>query len=166
MRNECQFVLVRRKNLQQWDGGIILTVIIIHWYYVPSNCIQGKLYIMSVDWGIFHFSSQNLLSCGQFHFWGMKLISLELTQESALSELRCGGSTVRNREEVWRTRQHSTQSVRNMPPPSPRHLLPHVLQIMPRNAKYDQFQPKGHHNEENPQSMTKMPGNPKFYLFH
>ena len=37
---------------------------------------------------------------------------------------------------------------------------------MPRNANYDQFQPKGHHNEENPQSMTKMPGNPKFYLFH
>ena len=64
------------------------------------------------------------------------------------------------------TRQHSTQSVGNMPPPSPRHLLPHVLQIMPRNPKYDQFQPKGHHNEENPQSMTKMPGNPKFYPFH
>ena len=41
-----------------------------------------------------------------------------------------------------------------------RHWLPHVLQIMPRNPKYDQFQPKGHHNEENPQSMTKMPGNP------
>ena len=63
----------------------------------------------------------------------------------------------------WQTRQHSTQSVGNMPPPSPRHLLPHLLQIMPRNPKYDQFQPKGHHNEENPQSMTKMPGNPKFY---
>ena len=55
------------------------------------------------------------------------------------------------------TRQHSTQSVGNMPPPSPRHLLPHVLQIMPRNPKYDQFQPKGHHNEENPQITTKMP---------
>ena len=41
-----------------------------------------------------------------------------------------------------------------------------VLQIMPRDPKYDQFQPKGHHNEENPQSMTKMPGNPKFYPFH
>ena len=41
------------------------------------------------------------------------------------------------------TRQHSTQCVGNMPPPSPRHLLPHVLQIMPRNPKYDQFQPKG-----------------------
>ena len=66
----------------------------------------------------------------------------------------------------FKTRQHSTQSVRNMPPPSPRHLLPHVLQIMPRNANYDQFQPKGHHNEENSQSMTKMPENPKFYLFH
>ena len=65
-----------------------------------------------------------------------------------------------------RTRQHSTQSVGNMPPPSPRHLLPHVLQIMPRNPKYDQFQPKGHHNEENPQSTTKMPGNFKFYPFH
>ena len=64
------------------------------------------------------------------------------------------------------TRQHSTQSVGNMPPPSPRHLLPHVLQIMPRNPKYDQFQPKGHHNEENLQNMTKMPGNPKFYPFH
>ena len=67
---------------------------------------------------------------------------------------------------TWRTRQHSTQSVGNMPPPSPPHLLPQVLQIMPRNPKYDQFQPKGHHNEENPQSTTKMPGNPKFYPFH
>ena len=65
-----------------------------------------------------------------------------------------------------KTRQNSTQSVRNMPPPSPRHLLQHVLQIMPRNAKYDQFQPKGHHNEENPQSTTKMAGNPKFDLLH
>ena len=37
---------------------------------------------------------------------------------------------------------------------------------MPRNANYDQFQPKGHHNEDNPQSMTKMPGNPKFDPFH
>ena len=53
-----------------------------------------------------------------------------------------------------------------MPPPSPPHLLPQVLQIMPRNPKYDQFQPKGHHNEENPQSTTNMPGNPKFYPFH
>ena len=66
------------------------------------------------------------------------------------------------------TRQHSTQSVGNMPPPSPPHLLllPQVLQIMPRNPKYDQFQPKGHHNEENPQSTTKMPGNSKFDPFH
>ena len=68
--------------------------------------------------------------------------------------------------ELWKTRQHSTQSVGNMSPPSPRHLLPHVLEIVPRNPKYDQFQPKGHHNQENPQSTTKMPGNPKFYLFH
>ena len=67
---------------------------------------------------------------------------------------------------IVETRQHSTQSVGNMPPPSPRHLLPHVLQIMPKNPKYDQFQPTGHHNEENPQSTTKMPGNPKFYPFH
>ena len=37
---------------------------------------------------------------------------------------------------------------------------------MPRNPKYDQFQPNGHHNEENPQSMTKMLGNPKFDPFH
>ena len=64
------------------------------------------------------------------------------------------------------TRQHSTQSDGNMPPPSPQHLLPHVLHIMPRNPKYDQFQPKGDHNEENPQSTTKMPGHPKFYPFH
>ena len=28
---------------------------------------------------------------------------------------------------------------------------------MPRNPTYDQFQWKGHHNEENPQSMTKIP---------
>ena len=33
-------------------------------------------------------------------------------------------------------------------------------------AKYDQFQSKGHNNEENPQSTTKMPGNPKFDPFH
>ena len=50
-----------------------------------------------------------------------------------------------------------------MPPLPPRHLLPHVLQIMPRNPKYDQFQSKGQHNEENPQSMTKVP---KFDPFH
>ena len=25
MRNQCQFVLVRRQNSQQWDGGITLT---------------------------------------------------------------------------------------------------------------------------------------------
>ena len=49
---------------------------------------------------------------------------------------------------------------------STRHLLPHVIQIMPRNPKYDQFQPKGHHYEENPQSMSKMPENHKFYPFH
>ena len=48
------------------------------------------------------------------------------------------------------------QNVGNMPPLPPRHLLPHILQIMPRNPKYDQFQSKGHHNEENPQSMTKI----------
>ena len=29
----------------------------------------------------------------------------------------------------------------------PRHLLSHILQIMPRNPKYDQFQGKGHHNK-------------------
>ena len=34
---------------------------------------------------------------------------------------------------------------------------------MPRNHKYDQLQTKGHHNEENPQSMTKIP---KFEPFH
>ena len=33
---------------------------------------------------------------------------------------------------------------------------------MHRKPKYDQFQSKGNHNEENPQSTTKMPGNPKF----
>ena len=49
------------------------------------------------------------------------------------------------------------QSIGNMPPLPPWHLLPHVLQIIPRNQKYDQFESKGHHNEENPQSMTKNP---------
>ena len=61
------------------------------------------------------------------------------------------------------TRQNSTQSLRNMPPLPPRHLLPHVLQIRPRNPKNDQLQSKGHHNEEYPQSMTKIP---KFDPFH
>ena len=70
------------------------------------------------------------------------------------------------RELISKTNGTRQQSVGNMPPPSPRHLFPHVLHIMPRNPKYDKFQPKGHHNEENPQSMIKMPGNPKFYLFH
>ena len=55
------------------------------------------------------------------------------------------------------TRQNLRQSVGNMPPLPPPHLLPHVLQIMPRNHKYDQFESKGHHNEENPHSMTKIP---------
>ena len=45
------------------------------------------------------------------------------------------------------TRQNSTQSIRNMPPHPPQQLLPHILQMMPRNPKYDQFQSKGHHNE-------------------
>ena len=62
-----------------------------------------------------------------------------------------------------KTRQNLTQSVGNMPPLLPRHLLPQVLQIMPRKPKYDQFQSKGHHKEENPQSMTKIP---KFDPFH
>ena len=55
------------------------------------------------------------------------------------------------------------QSVRNMPPLPPRHLLPQVLQIIPRNLKYDQFQPKGHHNEEYPQSTTKMLWKPQIW---
>ena len=54
------------------------------------------------------------------------------------------------------------QSVGNMPPLPPRHLLPHVLQMMPKNPKYDQIQSKGHHNEENPQSMTQMARHTKF----
>ena len=37
---------------------------------------------------------------------------------------------------------------------------------MPSDPKYDQFQPKGNHNEENPQSTAKMPGNPKFDPFN
>ena len=65
-----------------------------------------------------------------------------------------------------KTKQNSTQRVGNMPLLPPRHLLPHVLQTMPRNPKYDQLQSKGHHNDENAQSTTKMPRNPKFYPFH
>ena len=65
------------------------------------------------------------------------------------------------------TRQNSTQNVGNMPPLPPRHLLPHILQIMPGNLKYDRCLWKGHHNEENPcESMTKMAGTPKFDPFH
>ena len=40
------------------------------------------------------------------------------------------------------------------------------VQIMPRNPKYDQFQSKGHHIEEKPQSMTKMARNHKFDPFN
>ena len=66
-------------------------------------------------------------------------------------------------ENIFETRQNSTQSVGNMPLLPPRHLLPHVLQIMARNPKYDQFPPKGHHNEEYPQSTTKMPWKPQIW---
>ena len=44
------------------------------------------------------------------------------------------------RIEKLQTRQNSTQSIGNMPPLLPRHLLPHILQIMHRNPKYDRFQ--------------------------
>ena len=54
------------------------------------------------------------------------------------------------------TRHISMKSMGNMLPLPPRHLLPHVLLIMPRNPKYDQFQSKRHHNEENPQSLTQL----------
>ena len=40
------------------------------------------------------------------------------------------------------------------------------LKLEPETHQYDQFQPKGHHNEEDPQSKTKMPGDPKFDPFH
>ena len=53
-----------------------------------------------------------------------------------------------------------------MPLLPPRHLLPHVLQMMSRNLKYDQFDSKGYKYEENLQSMTKMAANPKFDLLH
>ena len=58
------------------------------------------------------------------------------------------------------------QNVRNMPPLPTQHLLPAFFQIMARNPKYNQFQAKGHLNEENPQSMTKIPRKPKFDPFH
>ena len=66
-------------------------------------------------------------------------------------------------------RQNSTESVGNMPPFPPGHLLPQVFQMMHRKLKYDQFESKGgggQHNEETPQSTTKMPGNPKFDPFY
>ena len=117
--------------------------------------------------------TQSVLCCIVFSrawiYWLNILISFRVLSQTILSissEIECAASQTFSFKTKDKTRQHSTQSVRNMPPPSPRHLLPHVLQILPRNPKYDQFQPKGHHNEENPQSTTKMPGNPKFYLFH
>ena len=53
-------------------------------------------------------------------------------------------------------KNQTEQSGGNMPPLPPRQLLPHIIQIMPRNPKYDQFQWKGHHHEEYPQSTTKI----------
>ena len=58
------------------------------------------------------------------------------------------------------------QSVGNMPPP-PLGIYSHTFsRWCQKNPKYDQFQSKGHHNEENPQSMTQMARNPKFDPFH
>ena len=74
-----------------------------------------------------------------------------------------GKSTHRFTIELDRTRRKASEICFRPPPPPPRHWLPHVLKIMPRNPKYDQFQSKGHHNEENSQSMTKIP---KFDRFH
>ena len=98
---------------------------------------------------------------GRFSLANLKPCHADAVNIFTRKKLHCTETT----KVVW-TRQHSTQSVGNMPPPSPRHLLPHILQIMPRNPKFDQFQPKGHHNMENSQSTTKMPGNPKFDPFH
>ena len=124
-----------------------------HWGRVTLICVSN-LIIIGLDNGLMPGWDQAIILTNA----GILLIGpLGTNFNEILSEIPAFS---------FQTRQHSTQSVRNMPPPSPRHLLPHVLQIMPRNANYDQFQPKGHHNEENPQSMTKMPGNPKFYLFH
>ena len=64
---------------------------------------------------------------------------------------------------LWPTRQNSTQSIGNMPLLASRHLLQHIRQMMPRNPKYNQFQSKGHHNEENPQTMTKNAWKPNIW---
>ena len=65
-----------------------------------------------------------------------------------------------------RTRQNWTQSFANMPQLPPQHLLPHVLQIMPRNSKYDQFHSKGYHNEEIHRARPKCLETTKFDTFH
>ena len=157
-------------------------------FTILSNWTPSLSRYMQLDLGL-SFTPQVISTAPYFHGLG-RMLEVKLAPEAlllpanhrfptststsmAILSLSCkhmffmiNYSREKNAQYFIITRQHSTQSVGNMPPPSPPHLLPQVLQIMPRNPKYDQFQPKGHHNEENPQSTTKMPGNPKFYPFH
>ena len=104
---------------------------------------------------IYHHQSQSSLLwlmawCVWYHVISWTNSQLELTRD----KLNLNGK--------WTELDAKCQKYASAPP---RHLLPHVLQKMPRNPKYDQFQSKGNNNEENPESMTKMAGNPKFDQF-
>ena len=57
----------------------------------------------------------------------------------------------------FKTRQNSTQSVRNMPLLPPRHLLPHVLQIMHRNPKMTSYSQRGTIMRNIHRAWTKSP---------
>ena len=150
---------------------LVLCDLEIWWMTLKNNrapllsniCIISLSYVNS-NWSYSPETAKLGYDLCDLHLWPLTLtFCMDITSVIGNNSWKFGDDPMMGTKS---TRQHSTQSVRNMPPPSPRHLLPHVLQIMPKDANYDQFQPKGHHNEENPQSMTKMPGNPKFYLFH
>ena len=151
MRFFCLTIFVFQKN-SFWQQLCIGSVLSCYWTGNHPLPEPKKTQFFNAIW-------HNWDTIKVFHPWCTG-VSLQIWLPSFVKKIKVPISFSKHHK----TRQHSTQSVGNMPPPSPPHLLPQVLQIMPRNPKYDQFQPKGHHNEENPQS-TKCLETPNFTCF-